>query len=221
MQKHEHDEFSIAEEIAHSSTHAMGSHLGAAMLALMVVFAAQSDLLTVWKVVSAAVYGSSIILLYSVSSLYHALINPKAKRIMEVCDHMAIYFLIAGSYTPILLVALRPDYPILAWTLFGIVWGMAMVGIVMKIFITGRFRIVSTLAYIGMGWVAVIGGGPLLKTMDSGGIMWLVLGGALYTLGTIFYIWRFMPFHHVIWHLFVLAGTICHFFCILFHVIID
>jgi len=221
MEKHEHDEFTIAEEIAHSSTHAIGSHLGAAMLALMVVYAAHSETQTVWKVVSGAVYGSTIILLYIVSSVYHALVNPKAKRVMEICDHMAIYFLIAGSYTPIVLVALRPDYPALAWTMFGIVWGMALVGVVMKIFTTGRYRVISTLAYIVMGWVALIGIGPITKSMDSYGIMWLVLGGALYTLGTIFYLWKMMPFHHAIWHLFVLAGTICHFFCVLFYIIMD
>ncbi len=219
--QHEHDDFSVAEEIAHSSTHAIGSHLGAAMLALMVVFAAQSHDQSVWKVVSASIYGATIILLYSVSSIYHALINPSAKRILEICDHMAIYFLIAGSYTPIVLVALRPGYPVLAWTMFGIVWGMALAGVILKIFTTGRYRIISTLAYIGMGWVAVIGIVPLYRTMDPHGLMWLVLGGALYTLGTIFYIWRVMPYHHAVWHLFVLAGTLCHFFCILFYVIIQ
>jgi len=218
MEKHEHDEFSIAEEIAHSSTHAIGSHLGAAMLALLVVYAAHSENQTAWKVVSGAVYGSTIILLYSVSSVYHALVNPKAKQVMEICDHMAIYFLIAGSYTPIVLVTLRPDYPALAWTMFGIVWGMALVGVILKIFTTGRYRIISTLAYIVMGWVALIGIGPIMKIMDPYGIMWLVLGGALYTLGTIFYLWKMMPFHHAIWHLFVLAGTICHFFCVFFYI---
>ncbi len=211
--------YSVAEEIAHSSTHAIGSHLGAAMLALLVVFGAQSESLRVWKVVSGAVYGSSIVLLYSVSSVYHALIDGKAKRVMEVCDHMAIYFLIAGSYTPIVLVVLRPGYPALAWTMFGIIWGMALLGIVMKIFTAGRFRVVSTLAYVIMGWTAVIGIGPLFRTMDAHGLMWLILGGVLYTLGTVFYIWRLMPFHHALWHLFVLAGTLCHFFCILFSVI--
>ena len=123
MSKREPYKFSVAEEIAHSSTHAIGSHLGAAMLALMVVYGAQSHHLTAWKVVSGAIYGSSIILLYSVSSVYHALTNSKAKRVMEILDHMAIYFLIAGSYTPIVLVTLRPDYPGLAWTMFGVVWG--------------------------------------------------------------------------------------------------
>jgi hemolysin III len=212
--------YSLAEEIAHSSTHAIGSHLGAAMLALLVVFGAQSETLRVWKVVSGAVYGASIILLYSVSSVYHALADGKAKRVMEICDHMAIYFLIAGSYTPIVLVALRPGYPVLAWTMFGIIWGMALLGIVMKVFTAGRFRIVSTLAYVVMGWTAVIGIGPLFRVMDAHGLTWLILGGALYTLGTVFYIWRIMPFHHALWHLFVLAGTLCHFFCILFSVML-
>ncbi|MDD2601287.1 MAG: hemolysin III family protein [Kiritimatiellae bacterium] len=220
MINHEQDGFSAAEEIAHSVTHAIGSHLGAAMLALLLVFAAQSQEQCVWKVVSAAVYGSSIILLYGVSTIYHALVHPRAKRVLEICDHMAIYFLIAGSYTPIVLVALRPNYPALSWTMFGIVWSMALAGVVMKLFTTGRYRIVSTLAYIVMGWVAVIGIVPLYRTMDPYGLMWLVLGGALYTLGTVFYIWRVMPFHHAIWHVFVLAGTLCHFFCILFYVII-
>ena len=218
MSKREPYEFTVAEEIANSSTHAVGSHLGAAMLTLLVVYGAQSHHLTSWKVVSGAIYGSTIILLYSVSSVYHALANSKAKRVMEILDHMAIYFLIAGSYTPILLVTLRPDYPGLAWTMFGIVWGMTLIGVIMKCFTTGRFRIISTLAYIVMGWIAVIAIGPICKTLDDSGTMWLFIGGGLYTLGTIFYVWRVMPFHHVIWHLFVMAGTISHFFCVLFSI---
>ena len=218
MTSREPHEFSIAEEVAHSSTHAIGSHIGAAMLALMVVYGAQSGSQVAWKVVSGAVYGSTIILLYSVSSVYHALVNPRAKHIMEICDHMAIYFLIAGSYTPIVLVTLRPQYPALAWSMFGIIWGMALVGVILKAITIGRFRILSTLAYIVMGWMAIIGIGPIIKTMDGHGVIWLVLGGVLYTLGTVFYAWRIMPFHHVVWHLFVLAGTICHFFCVLFSI---
>jgi len=218
MTKREPYSFTVAEEIAHSSSHAIGSHLGAAMLALLIVYGAQSHHLTSWKVVSGAIYGSTIILLYSVSSVYHALVNSKAKRVMEICDHMAIYFLIAGSYTPITLVTLRPTHPGLAWTIFGIVWGMTLLGVIVKALTTGRFRIISTLAYVIMGWVAVIGIVPLYQLLDGHGFMWLILGGGLYTLGTIFYVWRVMPFHHVIWHLFVLAGTICHFFCVLFSI---
>ena len=220
MSKREPHEYSVAEEIAHSSTHAIGSHLGAAMLALLLVFCAHSETQTAWKVVTGAIYGSTIILLYSVSSVYHALTSPRAKRVMEICDHMAIYFLIAGSYTPIVLVTLRPTHPVLAWTMFGVVWGMTLLGVIMKAFTAGRFRVVSTLIYVAMGWMAVVGVAPICRLLDGHGIMWLFLGGGLYTLGTVFYIWRLMPFHHAVWHLFVLAGTICHFFCILFSVML-
>jgi hemolysin III len=219
MLQHEPHHYSAVEEMVHCATHAVGSHLGAAMLTLMVVFGAQSESLRVWKVVSGSIFGATIILLYSMSSIYHALPESRFKNAMEVCDHIAIYFLIAGSYTPIVLVGLRPHYPVLAWAMFGVVWGMALVGVVLKLFTTGRYRVISTLAYVAMGWIAVIGIGPIIRVMDAQGIMWLVLGGALYTLGTIFYIWHFMPFHHAVWHLFVMAGTICHFFCIFFSLI--
>ena len=210
--------YTVAEEISHSAIHAVGSHFGAAMLALMVVFGAQSGAQVPWKVVSGAVFGASIILLYTVSSVYHALVNPRAKRILEICDHMAIYILIAGSYTPFTLVTLRPNHPVLAWSIFGVVWGLTVAGMVFKVFTTGRLRVVSTLAYIGMGWLAVLIIKSLAAALPTAGIVWLALGGGLYTLGTVFYLWRVMPFHHAVWHLFVLAGTVCHFFCVLFYV---
>ena len=211
-------DYTITEEISHSAIHAIGSHLGAAMLALMVVFGAQSGTQVPWKVVSGAIFGASIILLYTVSSVYHATTNLRAKQILEVCDHMAIYLLIAGSYTPLMLVTLRPSHPVVAWTLFGIVWGLAIAGVIFKIFTTGKWRVVSTLAYIGMGWLVVFAINPLIETMPFAGLMWLLAGGGLYTLGTVFYLWRVMPFHHAIWHLFVLAATFCHFICVLFYV---
>lgn len=217
MSREPHD-YSIAEEISHSAIHAVGSHLGAAMLALLIVFGAQSGTDVPWKVVSGAIYGASIILLYSVSSVYHAVTHPKAKRILEICDHMAIYFLIAGSYTPFTLVTLRPGHPVLAWTIFGVVWGLTFAGVVFKLFTTGRLRGLSTLAYIGMGWLALFAVKPLLALLPAAGFMWLVIGGCLYTLGTVFYLWRIMPFHHAVWHLFVLAGTLSQFVCVLFYV---
>jgi len=218
MNRHTPRGYSVPEEISHSAIHAIGSHLGAAMLALLVVFGAQSGTQVAWKVVSGAVFGASILLLYTVSSVYHAVMHPRAKKVLEVCDHMAIYFLIAGSYTPFTLVTLRPQHPALAWTIFGLVWGLTAAGVVFKIFTTGRLRVVSTLAYIGMGWIAVFAVKPLLAALPGAGFVWLATGGGLYTLGTVFYLWRIMPFHHAIWHLFVLAGTICHFFCVLFYV---
>ena len=216
--RRENDDYTMTEEISHSAIHAIGSHLGAAMLTLMVVFGAQSGTQVPWKVVSGAVFGATIILLYTVSSVYHATTNLRAKQILEVCDHMAIYFLIAGSYTPLMLVTLRPSYPGIAWTIFGIVWGLTVAGAIFKIFTTGKWRVVSTLAYIGMGWLVVFAIKPLIETMPFAGLMWLLAGGGLYTLGTVFYLWRVMPFHHAVWHLFVLAATFCHFICVLFYV---
>ncbi len=216
--RREGPDYSVAEEIAHSASHAVGSHLGAAMLALLVVFGAQSGTQVPWKVVSGAVFGASVILLYSVSSVYHAVTHTRAKRFLEMLDHMAIYFLIAGSYTPFTLVTLRAAHPVVAWTIFGTVWSLTLAGVIFKLFFTGRWRLVSTLAYIGMGWIAVLALKPLLDALPAAGLRWLVAGGCLYTLGTVFYLWRVMPFHHAVWHLFVLGGTLCHFFCVLFYV---
>ncbi len=206
------------EEVANAVTHVVGSHLGAAMTALLVWVAVRSGVDVVWKVVSGSVFGFSMILLYSVSSAYHAVTYEPAKRVLHKMDHMAIYFLIAGSYTPFCLVTLRPEHPILAWTIFGIEWGAALTGILFKVWTTGRFQLVSTLAYVLMGWVAIIAIVPLIRSLHGLGTMWLTLGGGLYTLGCIFFLWHSLRYSHMIWHLFVLAGTICHFFCILWHV---
>lgn len=210
--------FTLAEEISNACTHAIGGYLGAAAIALLVVFGVQSGTQIPWKVVSASVYGATIIMLYTISSVYHAVTHPQAKKVLNICDHIAIYFLIAGSYTPFCLVSLRPEYPVLAWTIFGIVWGLTALGIVFKLYATGKFQYVSTLAYIGMGWIAIFLIGPLYKTVAFNGLVLLVVGGALYTLGTVFYLWKIVPFNHVVWHLFVLAGTIVQFFCVLFYV---
>lgn len=208
------------EEIANAVTHVIGSHLGAAMLALLVWQGVSSGTQVAWKATSAAIFGASVILLYAVSSAYHAVTYAPAKRILQMLDHMAIFFLIAGSYTPFCLVALRPDHPVLAWTVFGIEWGLTLVGVGFKAATAGRFRLVSTFSYVMMGWVAVSALMPLAHALRGEGTMWLVLGGGLYTLGCVFYLWRSLPYAHMVWHLFVLAGTICHFFCILWHVMV-
>ncbi|MEI7945555.1 MAG: hemolysin III family protein [bacterium] len=218
MNKFQTRDYTVTEEISHSAIHAIGSHLGAAMLALMVVFAVQSGTHVAWKVASGTVFGLSIILLYTVSSVYHALTNERAKQIMEIFDHIAIYLLIAGTYTPFTLVTLRESSPIIAWTIFGIVWSVALVGSINKISNTGKWRKLSTLAYILMGWIVLIAVKPLIAAMPLGGLLLLLAGGLLYTLGTVFYLWRIMPFHHAVWHLFVLGGTICHFLCIQLYV---
>ena len=212
-------EQTTGEEIANTVTHVIGSHLGAAMLALLVWAGVNSGVDVAWKVTSASIFGASVILLYAISSAYHAVQHPPAKRVLKVLDHMAIFFLIAGSYTPFCLVSLRPTNPVLAWSVFGVEWGMVLVGIMFKIRTTGRFRYLSTAAYVAMGWVAVAAVVPLVRALEGGGTMWLFLGGGLYTLGCVFYLMKALPYSHMVWHLFVLAGTICHFFCILWHVL--
>ena len=206
------------EEVANAVTHVVGSHLGAAMLALLVWQGASSGTDVAWKTTSAAIFGASTILLYAVSSAYHAVVHPPAKRVLHVMDHMAIYFLIAGTYTPFCLVTLRPEHPGLAWTIFGMEWGAALAGIFFKLRTTGRFRYLSTSAYVVMGWVALCAIIPLVRSLTGLGTMWLSLGGGLYTLGCVFYLWKSLPYAHMVWHLFVLAGTVCHFFCVFWYV---
>ena len=211
-------EQSGGEEVANAVTHVVGSHLGAAMLALLVWQGASSGSDVAWKVTSGAIFGASMILLYAISSAYHAVTYAPAKRILRKMDHMAIYFLIAGSYTPFCLVSLRPDHPALAWTIFGVEWAATLIGILFKVWTAGRFKFVSTVAYVIMGWMAILAIVPLIQSLHGMGTMWLMVGGGLYTLGSIFYMLDSLPYTHMIWHLFVLAGTICHFFCVLWHV---
>lgn len=210
--------YTSGEEIANAVTHVVGSHLGAAMLALLVWQGAESGIDVAWKTTSAAIFGASTILLYAVSSAYHTVVHPPAKRVLHVMDHMAIYFLIAGTYTPFCLVTLRPEHPGLAWTIFGMEWGAAFAGIFFKLRTTGRFRYLSTSAYVVMGWVALCAIVPLVRSLTGLGTMWLSLGGGLYTLGCVFYLWKSLPYSHMIWHLFVLAGTVSHFFCVFWYV---
>ena len=209
---------STGEEIANTVIHVVGSHLGAAMVALLIWQAFESGVDLAWKVVSASIFGASMVLLYAISSAYHAVSYPPAKHVLHVLDHMAIYVLIAGSYTPFCLVTLRPVNPALAWSVFGVEWGATLAGVIFKVVTTGRFRLLSTLAYVLMGWMAVVAVVPLVRELRGLGTMWLMLGGGRYTLGCVFYLWRRLPYHHPIWHLFVLAGSICHFFCILWYV---
>lgn len=207
--------FTTGEEVANSIIHGFGMLFSLAALVLMIIFSALEG--TAWHVVSTSIFGVTLLLLYTSSTLYHALTNRKAKNLFEIFDHSSIYLLIAGTYTPFTLVTLRGP---LGWTIFGIVWGMAVLGILFKIFFVKRFVFLSTLIYIIMGWMIIIGINPLMQNIDPKGIFWLVTGGILYTLGTVFYIWRKFRYHHAVWHLFVLAGSFCHFWCVLFYVIL-
>jgi hemolysin III len=206
--------YSVREEIANSVTHGVGAGLSIAALAILVTFAGLLG--DAWRVVTFSIYGSTLILLYSASTFYHSFQSPRAKEIFRVLDHSAIFLLIAGTYTPFTLVSLRGGW---GWTLFGLIWGFAMGGIVLEVFFLDRFKHLSLAIYVGMGWLVVIAIKPLLSAVPVGGLIWLGIGGLTYTLGVIFYTWRSFPFNHAIWHLFVLGGSVCHFFCILFYVL--
>lgn len=211
-------QYTAGEEVANTITHVVGSHLGAAMTALLAWVAVQSGDGVAWKVVSGSIFGFSMIFLYAVSSAYHAVTYRPAKHVLHTMDHMAIYVLIAGSYTPFCLVTLRPEHPVMAWTVFGVEWGAALAGMLFKVWTTGRYRYVSTFAYVLMGWMAVVAIVPLVRTLHGLGTMWLTVGGGLYTVGCVFYLWKSLPYSHMVWHIFVLAGSVCHFFCMLWHV---
>lgn len=218
MEPKKRNRFHLIEEISNSVTHALGGYLGAAALVLLVVFAVQSQTQVPWKIVSGSIFASTIIILYSASTIYHAVTNEKAKEICRSFDQMAIYALIAGTYTPFCLVTLRQEYPVLSWSIFVFVWGLAILGIAFKICAKGNLRFITTATYLAMGWFGIFLIQPLWNLFPFAGIVWLVLGGVLYSIGVVFYSLRIMPFHHTVWHLFVLAGTISHFFCILFYV---
>ena len=202
------------EEVMNAVTHGIGTLLAVAGLVLLVVFAHLYG--DVWHMVSFAIYGTTLVLLYLASTLYHSFTNERLKYIFKILDHSAIYLLIAGTYTPFTLV---PLHGVLGWTVFGMVWGLAILGIVLKVFFVGRFKFISTLCYILMGWFIVFAIKPLIAAVPETGIIWLFAGGLFYTLGSIFYLWHKLPYNHAIWHLFVLAGSISHFIAVFFYVL--
>ncbi|MFJ5795907.1 hemolysin III family protein [Bacillus atrophaeus] len=204
--------FTIKEEIANAVTHGLGVLLSIPAIVYLVIFSANYG--TVWDIVSFSVFGVSMLLLYLSSTLLHSIQHKKTKDILEIIDHSAIYVLIAGTYTPFLLGPLKGT---LGFTMLIIVWSLALGGIVFKIFFVKRFIIVSTLVYLLMGWLMIIAVKPLYASLTGAGFGLLLLGGILYSIGTIFYIWRKIPFHHAIWHSFVLGGSAAMFFCVLFY----
>jgi len=204
----------MINEIANSVTHGIGALLAIAGLVLLVVFAAIYG--NAWHIVSVSIYGSTLVLLYLASTLYHAIQAPETKRILRIIDHSAIYLLIAGTYTPFTLVTLQGAR---GWVMFGVIWGLAILGILYKIFFINRHVVISTLFYLLMGWLIVFSIGDLFGGLSRGGIVLLGAGGLSYTLGMIFYAGRERLLMHAIWHLFVLGGSICHFFTIFFYVI--
>lgn len=206
--------YSVSEEVLHTITHGIGILLSIAGLAVLVAFSSING--DSWHVVTSSIYGATLILLYSASTLYHGIPHPRAKKLLQQFDHAAIYLLIAGTYTPFLLVNLREDW---GWWLFSIIWIVAIVGVVFEFCDCKPFQRISLWLYLSMGWMIVVAINPMLQNVSTGGLVLLLAGGLAYTAGAYFYVKEQIPYHHVIWHLFVLAGSILHYFSILFYVI--
>ncbi|MFC2135387.1 hemolysin III family protein [Bacteroidota bacterium] len=203
--------YTLGEEIANSITHGMGVILSVAGLVVLVILAARQGSLV--HIISFIIYGSSLIILYLASTLYHSIPQPSAKKIFKIIDHSAIYLLIAGTYTPFLMINLRS---LMGWSLFIVIWGLAISGIVFKSVFISKFRKLSVAVYIFMGWLSVIAIKELYISLPLNGIILLALGGLFYTVGVVFYAWRKLPYSHSVWHLFVLCGSACHYFSILY-----
>lgn len=206
--------FTKGEEIANAISHGIGALLSIAALVMLIVVSVQYG--DSWHIVSFSIFGATMTLMYFCSTMLHSLPPGKAKDLFEIFDHTSIYFFIAGTYTPFLFLVI--DGPI-KWIIFGVVWGLAVFGTVFKSFFVKRFVIFSTLLYIVMGWLIVFAWKPLTENLPSGGLAYLVAGGVLYTVGAIFYVWRGFKFHHAVWHLFVIGGSVMHFLCVILYLI--
>jgi hemolysin III len=207
-------QYCIGEEIANSITHGIGIVLSIAGLCVLTAFASLFG--DAWHIVSCSIFGTTLVLLYTTSTLYHSVQFPSAKKILRILDHAAIFILIAGTYTPFTLVNLRGPW---GWSLFVVVWGLAILGIIFRLAFQGKWFVVVLGLYICMGWAVIVAIKPLMESVDTGGCILLLIGGLAYTFGIIFYLWHRLPYHHAVWHIFVLAGSIFHFFAILFYVI--
>jgi len=205
-------EQTLFEEQLNAWSHGSGAVLGIVGLVLLIAYGDSSSL----ELFSVIVYGVSIIILFSASALYHSVRDETKKHYFRIVDHVSIYLLIAGTYTPVSLITLSGGK---GWLIFGLVWGIAVFGAILKLFFTGKFDIISTLLYLVMGWLIVLDFSTLVANMATDGLLLMFLGGLFYTVGIVFYVMRRIPFNHVIWHFFVLAGAICHFFMIFFYVI--
>ncbi len=206
--------YSIGEEIANSVTHGTGIVLAVAGLAVLTAFAAHNG--NAWHVVACSIFGAALVLCYTTSTLYHSIQIERVKRVLRALDHSAIFLLIAGTYTPFTLVSLHGAW---GWSLFGVIWGLAVVGIALRLLLKGRLHGVVVGLYVAMGWTMVVATRPLMEHLAPGGLALLAGGGLVYTAGVIFYRWRRLPYHHAIWHGFVLLGSALHFFAVLFYVI--
>lgn len=205
-------QYTQADEKFHSMTHAIGAILAFVGFVLLVWPALQHG--DVWRILSFSIYGGSLILLYLASTLYHGVREERRKRLFRHLDHLSIFLLIAGSYTPVALLSL---HGIWRWTIFGLIWGFAAAGIVYEWLFLGRYKWITVTIYLGMGWLAVVAIKPLLTMVPLGLLGWLLAGGLFYTGGVVFYVRKRMRYHHVLWHLFVLFGSACHFLGFFFY----
>jgi hemolysin III len=201
------------EEKINVLSHAIGLFFSVVALVLLVVKASYNG--SVWHVVSFSIFGSSLILLYAASTFYHSAKKPILRKRLNIFDHASIYILIAGTYTPFALVTLNGT---IGWVIFGITWGIALTGVILKLYFTGKYDRISTIAYVLMGWIIVFAINPLLNNLSPEGIGWLLAGGVAYTIGAILYSIKKIKFNHAIFHLFVLIGSFCHFITIYFYV---
>jgi hemolysin III len=208
------DRESFIEELANGITHGIGLALSVVGLVALVILSVIRG--NAWHIAGCTTFGVTLVLLYAASTLYHSFHTPRLKRILKILDHTAIYLLIAGTYTPFTLVNLRGFW---GWTLFSLVWGLSVFGIIWKLFHVERFQIVSTMVYVAMGWLVVIAIKPVMSAIPISGIIWLVAGGLFYTVGVLFFASKRIPYNHAIWHVFVMAGSICHYFAVMFYVL--
>ncbi len=204
----------LREELPNIVTHAVGAVL--AFIGLVALVLKSYHYGTTTDVVACGLFGASLVMVYTVSTFYHLVSNPRVKRILRVIDHCTIFIVIAASYVPFALISLGGAR---GWTIFAVVWGLAFAGILLKIFFTGRFTAASIVTYLAMGWMALLFFRPLALVLPPQGIFWLVTGGVVYSVGILFYVWRSLPYHHAIWHVFVMAGSACHYAAIAYYVI--
>jgi hemolysin III len=202
------------EEIANAIIHGIGAVAAIAGLAVLATVAATRG--TAWHVVAGSIFGATLVLLYLASTLYHSIPMARTKAVLQVLDHSAIYLLIAGTYTPFALVSLRGPW---GWSLLGVIWGCALVGILLRATFGARWRVARVVLYVVMGWAGVVAVRPMLAAVPAGGLALVVLGGLAYTSGIVFYGWRRLPYHHAVWHLFVLAGSTLHYLAVLLYVV--
>ena len=206
--------YTLGEELAHAITHGLGVVLAIIGLVVLVVRSVLYG--NVWHVVASSVFGATLVMMYAASTLYHSIPLPRARHVLRVIDHSLIFLLIAGTYTPFTLVTLRGPW---GWSLFGFTWSLAVIGVGLKIFTTGRYEKVSLAVYLLMGWCAVVATKPLFEHLEPGGLVLLAAGGITYSGGVAFYTWQRLRYHHAIWHLFVLGGSLLHWFTVYYYVV--